>query len=150
MRGVPAHLAPLLIMARRAIQIFAGLGLVFGQHRRMCAVALILFVVPAALIAHSFWRALSQLSNTGAQFPQEPIDDRRLILDRFHESRDQSGTRPYSVEKLPQKSIPGFRISVIHVIAVNNQAIRLKQPPLGRLLPSGCTVDRRSGPSIHI
>lgn len=60
-RGVPANLAPALILAGRAVQIFAGLGLAFGQYRRICAVALILFLIPATLIAHSFWLSPSQL-----------------------------------------------------------------------------------------
>jgi putative oxidoreductase len=60
-RGIPANLAPLMALAGRAIEIVAGLGLVFGQYRRLCAVALILFLIPATLIAHSFWIAPSQL-----------------------------------------------------------------------------------------
>jgi putative oxidoreductase len=60
-RGVPAHLAPLLVIAGRAVQIFAGLGVAFGQYRQLCAVALILFLIPATLIAHSFWLAPTQL-----------------------------------------------------------------------------------------
>jgi putative oxidoreductase len=59
--GTPANLAPLFGMAGRAIEIFAGLGLALGLYRRTCAVALIAFLIPATLLAHSFWAAPSQL-----------------------------------------------------------------------------------------
>jgi putative oxidoreductase len=60
-RGVSADLAPLLVLGGRALQIVAGLGLAFGQYRRICAAALILFLIPATLIAHSFWLAPTQM-----------------------------------------------------------------------------------------
>jgi putative oxidoreductase len=61
MRGVPANVAPLLVLGGRAVQILAGLGLAFGRYRRICAVGLILFLIPATLIAHSFWLTPTQL-----------------------------------------------------------------------------------------
>jgi putative oxidoreductase len=60
-RGVPAHLASLLTMVGRVIQIVAGLGLAVGRYPRTCAVALVMFLIPATLVAHSFWIAPSQL-----------------------------------------------------------------------------------------
>jgi putative oxidoreductase len=53
-REIPADLASLLVLVGRGIQIFAGLGLAFGVYRRICAAALIIFLIPATLIAHSF------------------------------------------------------------------------------------------------
>jgi len=60
-RGVPAHLAPLLGRAGQAIEILAGLGLASGMYPRISATALIAFLIPATLIAHSFWMAPDQL-----------------------------------------------------------------------------------------
>lgn len=60
-RGIPAHLASLFVLAGRAVQIVAGLALALGRYRIVSAVALILFLIPATLIAHSFWTAPSQL-----------------------------------------------------------------------------------------
>ena len=60
-RGVRVNLAPLLVLGGRAVQIFAGLGLAFGRYRRICAVGLTLFLIPATLIAHSFWLTPTQL-----------------------------------------------------------------------------------------
>ena len=54
-RGVPANLAPALNMIGRIVEIFAGVGLVFGLYTELCALALIAFMIPATLIAHSFW-----------------------------------------------------------------------------------------------
>ena len=61
LRGISPNLALQLSMSGRIIEIFAGLGLAFGFHRRICAVALIAFLVPATLIGHSFWIAPGQL-----------------------------------------------------------------------------------------
>ena len=60
-RGVPLPLAMVLTGVGRAIQIVAGLGLALGEYRRISAAALILFLIPATLIAHPFWIAPSQL-----------------------------------------------------------------------------------------
>ncbi len=56
--GVPAALIPLLIMTARALQLIAGLGLILGIYPRISAVALLLFLIPATLLAHSFWQVL--------------------------------------------------------------------------------------------
>jgi len=59
-RGIPAHLAAVLVAIGRTVQIVAGLGLVFWKYPRLCAIALILFLIPATLVAHSFWLAPPQ------------------------------------------------------------------------------------------
>jgi putative oxidoreductase len=56
--GAPAGLIPVLIMAARALQLIAGLGLILGIYPRVAAVALLLFLIPATLMAHDFWLAL--------------------------------------------------------------------------------------------
>jgi putative oxidoreductase len=56
--GAPAALIPLLIMAARALQLIAGLGLILGIYPRLSAVALLLFLIPATLMAHDFWQAI--------------------------------------------------------------------------------------------
>ena len=58
MYGAPAALIPLLIMAARALQLIAGLGLILGIYPRVSAVALLLFLIPATLMAHDFWQAV--------------------------------------------------------------------------------------------
>jgi putative oxidoreductase len=56
--GAPAGLIPLLILAARALQLIAGLGLILGIYPRISAVALLLFLIPATLMAHDFWQAI--------------------------------------------------------------------------------------------
>jgi putative oxidoreductase len=56
--GAPVALIPLLIMAMRALQLIAGLGLILGIYPRVSAVALLLFLIPATLMAHDFWQAV--------------------------------------------------------------------------------------------
>jgi putative oxidoreductase len=56
--GAPANLVPSLIVAARALQIIAGTCLVLGIYPRISALALLLFLIPATLIAHPFWKAL--------------------------------------------------------------------------------------------
>ncbi len=56
--GAPAGLIPVLITAARALQLIAGLGLILGIYPRIAAVALLLFLIPATLMAHDFWLAL--------------------------------------------------------------------------------------------
>ena len=56
--GAPAGLIPLLIVAARALQLIAGFGLILGIYPRISAVALLLFLVPATLMAHDFWQAV--------------------------------------------------------------------------------------------
>jgi uncharacterized membrane protein YphA (DoxX/SURF4 family) len=55
--------------AGRAVQIFAGLALAVGQYRGICAILLIVFLIPATLVAHSFWLAPeSALSDSSNRF----------------------------------------------------------------------------------
>jgi putative oxidoreductase len=56
--GVPAALVPMLIMAARALQFIAGLGLILGIYPRISALALLLFLIPATLMGHAFWAAI--------------------------------------------------------------------------------------------
>jgi putative oxidoreductase len=49
--GAPAALIPLLTMAARGLQLIAGLGLILGIYPRVSAVALLLFLIPATLMA---------------------------------------------------------------------------------------------------
>ena len=56
--GAPAGLIPLLIVAARALQLIAGFGLILGIYPRISAVALLLFLIPATLMAHNFWQAI--------------------------------------------------------------------------------------------
>ena len=60
-RGVPSHLAGLLCIAGRIVDVVAGFGLIFGVYRRLCALALIALLISATLIAHTFWSAPSAL-----------------------------------------------------------------------------------------
>jgi putative oxidoreductase len=53
--GVPASLVPAVIMAARGLQLIAGMGLILGIYPRISAVALLLFLIPATLMAHDFW-----------------------------------------------------------------------------------------------
>jgi putative oxidoreductase len=55
--GVPASIVPVLIMAARALQLVAGLGLILGIYPRISALALLLFLIPATLMGHAFWLA---------------------------------------------------------------------------------------------
>ena len=56
--GVPANLVPVLIIAARALQLVAGLGLILGIYPRISALALLLFLIPATLMGHAFWLAI--------------------------------------------------------------------------------------------
>src|SRR3984885_5719493 len=55
--GVPVTLIPVLIMAARALQLIGGMGLFLGIYPRISALALLLFLMPATLMAHEFWLA---------------------------------------------------------------------------------------------
>jgi putative oxidoreductase len=55
--GVPANLVPVMIVAARALQLIAGMGLILGIYPRISAFALLLFLIPATLMAHEFWLA---------------------------------------------------------------------------------------------
>jgi putative oxidoreductase len=56
--GVPASVIPLMILGAQALQLVASLGLIFGIYPRLAALALILFLIPATLMAHAFWQAV--------------------------------------------------------------------------------------------
>jgi putative oxidoreductase len=53
--GVPVSLVPSLIMGARALQLIAGTCLVLGIYPRVSAIALLLFLMPATLMAYAFW-----------------------------------------------------------------------------------------------
>jgi putative oxidoreductase len=55
--AVPVSLIPALIVGARALQLIAGTALVLGIYPRVSAVALLLFLIPATLMAHAFWQA---------------------------------------------------------------------------------------------
>jgi putative oxidoreductase len=57
-QGVPASLIPALIVAARALQFVADMGLVLGIYPRISALALLLFLIPATLMGHAFWQAV--------------------------------------------------------------------------------------------
>jgi putative oxidoreductase len=54
--GVPVSLIPALIMGARALQLIAGTALVLGIYPRVSAIPLLLFLIPATLMAHAFWQ----------------------------------------------------------------------------------------------
>jgi putative oxidoreductase len=54
-RGVPAPLVPLLMWSGRVLQFVAGLALLCGFRQRVAALGLIVFLMPATLMAHPFW-----------------------------------------------------------------------------------------------
>ena len=56
--GTPASLIPSLIIAARTLQLVAGTCLILGVYPRISALALLLFLIPATLMAHPFWKAL--------------------------------------------------------------------------------------------
>jgi putative oxidoreductase len=56
--GAPASLVPSLIVAARSLQLIAGSCLILGVYPRIAALALLLFLIPATLMAHPFWKAI--------------------------------------------------------------------------------------------
>jgi putative oxidoreductase len=56
--GAPASLIAALIAAVRSLQLIAGSCLILGVYPRVSALALLLFLIPATLMAHSFWEAI--------------------------------------------------------------------------------------------
>jgi putative oxidoreductase len=56
--GAPAGLIPALILAARALQLTAGSFLILGIYPRISALALLLFLIPATIMAHSFWQSI--------------------------------------------------------------------------------------------
>lgn len=55
--GAPAAIVPFAMMCGRALEIIGGLGLALGIFPQWSALALAAFLVPATLVAHSFWFA---------------------------------------------------------------------------------------------
>jgi putative oxidoreductase len=55
--GVPITLIPAMIVGARVLQLTAGTALVLGIYPRLSAIALLLFLIPATLMAHAFWQA---------------------------------------------------------------------------------------------
>jgi putative oxidoreductase len=55
--GVPVSLVPMLIMGAQGLQLIASIGLILGIYPRQSALALLLFLIPATLMAHAFWQA---------------------------------------------------------------------------------------------
>jgi putative oxidoreductase len=56
--GAPAGLIPSLIIAARTLQLIAATCLILGVYPRVSALALLLFLIPATLMAHPFWKAI--------------------------------------------------------------------------------------------
>jgi putative oxidoreductase len=56
--GAPASLIPSLIIAARTLQLIAGTCLILGVYPRISALALLLFLIPATLMAHPFWKTI--------------------------------------------------------------------------------------------
>jgi putative oxidoreductase len=56
--GAPPSLIPTIIIAARALELVAGTGLILGVYPRVSALALLLFLIPATLMAHAFWKAV--------------------------------------------------------------------------------------------
>jgi putative oxidoreductase len=54
--GVPVSLIPTLIMGARALQLVASISLILGIYPRVSCVALLMFLIPATLMAHAFWQ----------------------------------------------------------------------------------------------
>ncbi|WP_263350367.1 DoxX family protein [Acidicapsa acidisoli] len=56
--GVPVSLVPMMLLGAQALQLVASIGLIFGLYPRLSALALLLFLIPATLMAHAFWQAV--------------------------------------------------------------------------------------------
>jgi putative oxidoreductase len=57
-QGIPGGLIPILIDVGRALQLIAGTGMILGVYPRICALALLLFLIPATIIGHAFWETI--------------------------------------------------------------------------------------------
>ena len=64
--GAPAGVVPVLMLCARTLEVVAGFALAFGIYRRLAALALVVFLIPATFIGHAFW----QLAGTAAFTPQ--------------------------------------------------------------------------------
>ena len=56
-RGAPASLVPLIMLSGRALELIAGFTLALGILPRISAIALLVFLLTATLVSHSFWLA---------------------------------------------------------------------------------------------
>jgi len=56
--GVPVNVAHWMILGGQVLQVIASIGLIFGIYPRLAALALILFLIPATLMAHAFWKVM--------------------------------------------------------------------------------------------
>ena len=56
-RGIPASLVPIIMLSGRALELIAGFTLALGILPRLSAIALLVFLVPATFVSHSFWLA---------------------------------------------------------------------------------------------
>jgi putative oxidoreductase len=52
------------MLGARTLQVVAGLSLAFGIYPRLAALALLVFLIPATLLAHAFWQAPGTASFT--------------------------------------------------------------------------------------
>ncbi len=55
--GAPAAIVPFAMTCGRALEIIGGIGLALGIFPQWSALALVVFLVPATLVSHSFWLA---------------------------------------------------------------------------------------------
>lgn len=55
--GAPAGLITSLIFSAHTLQLIAGSCLILGVNPRVSALALLLFLIPATIMAHSFWQS---------------------------------------------------------------------------------------------
>jgi len=62
--GVPASVVPLLMLCARTLEVVAGCSLAFGIYPQPAAVALLVFLVPATLVGHPFWKAAGTAAYT--------------------------------------------------------------------------------------
>ena len=54
--GVSASLVSFLMLSARTLEVVAGLGLALGIYPQLAAVGLLIFLVPATVLAHAFWQ----------------------------------------------------------------------------------------------
>jgi putative oxidoreductase len=52
------------MLGARTLEVVAGLCLAFGIYPQLAAVALLVFLVPATLVAHQFWQVAGTASFT--------------------------------------------------------------------------------------
>lgn len=54
--GLSSGLVSILMLAARSLETVAGFALAFGIFSKWAALGLLLFLAPATLIGHPFWR----------------------------------------------------------------------------------------------